>query len=270
MCELLALSCRHPTRLTSSLTALASHAQGESRNRDGWGLAFYQGRDVALYRGIEAADTSAMVTWLEAHGLLTRLSLGYIRHATQGTVELANTGPYIREHNGRVHCFAHNGNLSRLFDDAEAPPGHFRPVGATDSELAFCHLMSGLERLSAPLHNIPPLETRLEAVAEVASTLRRFGPANFLYADGDTMFVHADRRLQPSTGLVEPPGLFWLTCPRQSSSELLERPPSPQSDQAQHAILVSSVPLSGEDWRPLPQGSILAVRDGELVAEMQI
>lgn len=50
MCELLTMSCRYPARLTSSLTALASHAKGDSRNRDGWGLAFYQGRDVALYR----------------------------------------------------------------------------------------------------------------------------------------------------------------------------------------------------------------------------
>lgn len=270
MCELLALSCRHPTRLTSSLTALASHAQGTSRNRDGWGLAFYQGRDLDLYRGTEAANSSAMVRWLEAHGPLTRLSLGYIRHATQGTVELANTGPFIRELNGRVHCFTHNGNLARLFHDAEAPAGHYQPVGATDSEVAFCHLLSGLERLSAPLHVLPSLDARLEAVAEVAGTLRHFGPANFLYADGDTLFAHADRRLQPSTGLVTPPGLYWLACPSQSSSDLLEPPHSLQADQAQHAILVSSVPLSDGDWRPLPRGSIIAVRDGELVAEMQI
>lgn len=270
MCELLALSCRLPTRLTASLTALASHARGESRNRDGWGLAFYQGRDVALYRGTEAADDSAMVRWLEAHGPLTGLSLGYIRHATQGPVELANTGPYHRELNGRIHGFAHNGNLARLFEEAEAPTGHYRPVGTTDSELAFCRLLSRMERLSAPPHGLPPLETRLEAVAEMAATLRCLGPANFLYADGDTLFAHADRRLHPDTGRVEPPGLYRLTCPRQSPSELLEARPSSNSDQLQRAILLSSVPLSDGDWQPLPRGNVIAVRDGELVAELQL
>ncbi|MFN2411180.1 MAG: class II glutamine amidotransferase, partial [Halomonas sp.] len=116
MCELLAMSCRHPARLTSSLTTLASHAQGASRNRDGWGLVFYQDRDVALYRGAEAAETSKMVQWLEKYGPFTGMSLGYIRHATQGCIALANTGPFIRELNGRIHCFAHNGNLARLYD----------------------------------------------------------------------------------------------------------------------------------------------------------
>ncbi|MCA1770798.1 MAG: class II glutamine amidotransferase [Halomonas sp.] len=270
MCELLALSCRHPTRLTSSLTALVSHAQGTSRNRDGWGLAFYQGRDVDLYRGTEAADTSGMVQWLEANGPLARLSLGYIRHATQGMIELANTGPFIRELNGRVHCFCHNGNLARLFDDTKTPLGHYRPVGATDSELAFCKLLSAMERLSAPLHALPPLNARLAAVAEMAGVLRRFGPANFLYSDGDALFAHADRRLQPSTGRVEPPGLYRLTCPTQSASELLEKPHSPQFDKGQRVILLASVPLSDGDWRALPRGSIFAVRDGELIAERQI
>jgi len=145
MCELLAMSCRHPARLTSSLTALASHAQGISRNRDGWGLAFYQDRDVALYRGMEAADTSSLVQWLEEYGPLTGLSLGYIRHATQGDIKLANTGPFIRELNGRIHCFAHNGNLTQLDDDSISAPRHFQPVGDSDSELAFCYLLARMQ-----------------------------------------------------------------------------------------------------------------------------
>ena len=71
MCELLAMSCRLPARLTSSLSALASHAMGDSRNRDGWGLAFYQGMDVALYRDTTPADASPLVLWLQANGTAT-------------------------------------------------------------------------------------------------------------------------------------------------------------------------------------------------------
>lgn len=49
MCELLALSCRYPARLTKSLTGLAARAQeAVSRNRNGWRVALYQGADVAL------------------------------------------------------------------------------------------------------------------------------------------------------------------------------------------------------------------------------
>jgi len=71
MCELLAMSCRHPARLTSSLTALASHASGDSRNRDGWGLAFYQGHDVALYRDTSPADNCPLVPWPIGEALAT-------------------------------------------------------------------------------------------------------------------------------------------------------------------------------------------------------
>ncbi len=258
MCELLAMSCRHPARLTSSLTALASHAQGISRNRDGWGLAFYQDRDVALYRGMEAADTSSLVQWLEEYGPLTGLSLGYIRHATQGDIKLANTGPFIRELNGRIHCFAHNGNLTQLDDDSISAPRHFQPVGDSDSELAFCYLLARIEKLHEQHTGFPPFEARLKAVAEIAVMLRNFGPANFLYADGDTLFAHADRRMQPSTGKVTPPGLYLLQCPTFSTSKLLKPSQAPHLLKAQRAVLFASVPLTDENWVPLTQGAALS------------
>ena len=37
----------------------------------------------------------------------------------------------------------------------------------------------------------PPLAERLHAAAEFAARLRGFGPANFLYTDGDALFAHA-------------------------------------------------------------------------------
>ena len=61
MCELLALSTSQPTRLTFSLHTLASHAGEGGSARDGWGVAFYQGADVALFREPRAAGDSALV-----------------------------------------------------------------------------------------------------------------------------------------------------------------------------------------------------------------
>jgi glutamine amidotransferase len=64
MWELLAMSCRHPARLPSSLTVFASRAGGDSRNRDGWGLAFHQGHNVGLYRDTTLADACPLVPYL--------------------------------------------------------------------------------------------------------------------------------------------------------------------------------------------------------------
>lgn len=41
------MSSSQPAKLTFSLHALASHAGKEDSSRDGWGVAFYQGLDVA-------------------------------------------------------------------------------------------------------------------------------------------------------------------------------------------------------------------------------
>ena len=55
MCELLALSMSQPARLTFSLHTLAARGGEDGTTRDGWGVAFYQGLDVALFREPAAA-----------------------------------------------------------------------------------------------------------------------------------------------------------------------------------------------------------------------
>ncbi|MDO3744700.1 class II glutamine amidotransferase [Pseudomonas aeruginosa] len=109
MCELLGMSSRYPVRLTSSLMSLAAHAGGASRNSDGWGIALYDERDVAVFRETGRASESPLVQFLLAGGPCTTLALGHIRHATQGARTLANTAPFTRELAGRMHVFAHNG-----------------------------------------------------------------------------------------------------------------------------------------------------------------
>ena len=270
MCELLAMSCRYPARLTSSLTVLASHAKGDSRNRDGWGLAFYQGRDVALYRDTSPADICPLVPWLEANGPATTLSMGYIRHATQGAIDLANTGPFMRELGGRMQVFTHNGNLKPLVQSSLGKNGTFQPVGETDSELAFCLLLEQISQLSHAPRQAACLEARMDAVAEMALSLREQGPATFLYADGDVLFAHADRRLQPLTGQVTTPALYRLECPAGDKTVLVYDGDFGDAPATQRLILLASVPLTDEAWTPMPEGEVLVVRQGEIIASVQL
>jgi glutamine amidotransferase len=265
MCELLAMSSRHPTKLTSSLTALASHAKGVSR--DGWGAAFYQGHDVALYRDVTSAEDSLAVHFLESSGPTTTLSIAYIRHATHGTIALANTGPYMRELNGRMHVFAHNGSLTGLpkFDKER-----FRPVGETDSEQAFCFLLERMSGLDHSPDQLPSTNLRMNLVAEVAKELRTYGPASFLYSDGDLLFAHADRRIQPLTRQVSAPALYRLECPVNKTSALVVDSGDSDAGKAQKVVLFASVPLTNEAWKPMPEGELIAVQNGEVVSNFQL
>jgi len=268
MCELLALSSSQPARLTFSLQTLAARGSMASSTHDGWGVAFYQGDDVALFREPAAAADSALVRHLESQGPSTTLAVSHIRHATRGDVSLANTQPFVRELGGRTHVFAHNGDLPGIDRSAAFAIGAQRPVGQTDSEQAFCALLARLRPLWQ-VGGVPPLAARLSQLASFAADLRALGPANFLYADGDALFAHGHRRLQPASHRAEPPGLWVVQrhCTPGGSA------PEPEAGGgvsiargAQTVLLLASVPLTSEAWRPLAEGELMAVRDGEVLA----
>ena len=268
MCELLAMCSLQPVRLTLSLEALAAHGAAGGRYRDGWGVAFYQGNDVALFREPTAAGDSPLVKFLESHGPRSPVTIAHIRHATRGPVSLANTQPFVRQLMGRMHVFAHNGDLPGIEDSRTLVFERYRPVGTTDSEVAGCALLERILALWAASPTLPSVDARLAVIARFAADLRQLGPANFLYSDGDTLFVHGHRRLNPATGEIKPPGLF-LLARRCADTDL------PMSVNGvtvaggfQEVVLVASVPLSAENWQPLAEGDVVAISAGRVVGSL--
>lgn len=266
MCELLAVSSRHATRLSLSLTALAAHSAAGPR--DGWGAAFYQGADAALYREAAPASASPLAQLLQSQGPDTPLAIAHIRHATHGAVTLANTQPFVRELAGRTHVFAHNGHLPGIADAPRFAPDRFRPVGQTDSEQAFCALLQRLLPLWQDPAAPPTPQARLAAVAAFAADLRPFGPANFLYADGEVLFAHSDRRLQ-ADGRIAPPGLHLLARRCRHDRQDLQARGVRVGGGFQEVLLLASVPLSDEAWQPLAEGETVAAAGGRLLARRQ-
>jgi glutamine amidotransferase len=266
MCELLAVSTSRPSRLTFSLNALAARSALPGNTRDGWGVAYCQGSDVALFREPLAASDSELVRYLERSGPAASLAISHIRHATQGAVSLANTQPFVRELGGVSHCFAHNGNLVGIASDPRFElSGRFQPVGQTDSEHAFCVLMSRLVAIWDGKQR-PSLELRRSTISGFAKDIATLGPANFLYSDAEVLFAYGHRRIQAATGRVSAPGLW-----------VLERhcsvPPHPGDEQLglrvheidQSVVFVASVPLSDEAWRPLKEGELIVVSEGSVL-----
>ena len=76
--------------------------------------------------------------------------LAHVRHKTiGGEPNHADTHPFARELGGRDYCFAHNGTLDG--PAWELPLGAYRPVGETDSERFFCHLLHEIAARGGPL-----------------------------------------------------------------------------------------------------------------------
>ena len=265
MCELFAMSSRMPTAVDFSLERLTRRGGAEGPHRDGWGVAFYTGRDALLLREPGAASESSLVRHIENHGPPSELVISHIRLASFGVPALRNTQPFGRELGGHLHVFAHNGDLPAIADNAAFALGRFLPIGETDSEHAFCHLLARLTALwDGASGEIPTLDARLQVIADFAADLRALGSANFLYTDSDTLFVHAHRRTLPGSDQVLP-GLFVLE--RSCAEEVPDLSGSGvKLETVQQALtLIASVPLTDESWQVLAPGELLAVRAGSII-----
>jgi glutamine amidotransferase len=203
MCELFCLSSGQPATVSFSLERLARHGALGQANVDGWGLAFYDDRDVRLYKEPEPAGESAWLSYILGRDMQTGLAISHIRRASQGGLTHANTQPFTRELAGRMHVFAHNGDLRGLPGLEPNALEVFTPVGQTDSELAFCLLLENLAPLW--LRGGPPsADDRLAVVRTFADEMRGRGEANFLYSDGELLFAHAHRAGRSTASTTSP------------------------------------------------------------------
>ena len=259
------MSSRRPTRLTFSLETLATHGEPTGKYRDGWGAAFYQDKDVALFREPMAAGDSNLVRFIEKQGPSTTLAISHIRRATRGAVSLSNTQPFARELAGRMHVFVHNGDLPGIARSDSIAFDRYRPVGTTDSEYAFCALLERIRGLWDATSVVPTMEERLSVVSQFAADLRELGPANFIYADGDALFAHGHRRIQPVTGHVTPPGLFLLSRRCADADQSVHATGVTVAPGFQEVLLIVSVPLTDGNWRPFAEGELVAVSAGQVL-----
>lgn len=258
------MSSLRATQLALSFQTLAAHSGGTSTTRDGWGVAFYQGNDVALYREPVAASDSPLVQFLQSQGPDTALAMSHIRHATRGARSLANTQPFVRELGGRIHVFAHNGDLPGVERSGNLAFDRYRPVGITDSEHAFCALLERLHGLWRAGVTLPSLGQRWSVVSQFAADLRELGPANFLYSDGDVLFAHGHRRIQ-ADGRIAAPGLWLWTCQCADPDKPVHASGVTVAPGFQEMVLLASVPLTDQPWRRLGEGEVVAVSAGRLI-----
>jgi glutamine amidotransferase len=268
MCELFAMSSVLPTSVSFSLNRLARHGGAEGPHRDGWGVAFYEGPDALVLREPLAASESNLVGHIERHGPPSAMVISHIRYASLGQRALRNTQPFVRELGGRRHVFVHNGDLPGLVERFGTLSGPFRPIGETDSELAFCHLMNSLSPLwSKAGDEPPPFHLRLRRFMACAHALAELGPANLIYSDSDVLMVHAHRRTEPDSEDVLP-GLYMLARSCSERGPDLAESGVKLEPFRQALTLLASVPLTDEDWVPLAEGEILAVRSGVVVQRL--
>jgi len=184
------MNCNVPTDIVFSFTGFATRGGGTDVHADGWGIAFFEGAGVRHFVDHEAAVASPIADLIKRYPIKSKNVIAHIRKATQGRIALENCHPFVRELWGRYWVFAHNGDLK---DFAPALDGAFRPVGTTDSEAAFCHLLQELRRRFGDAE--PGLPALTEALRVLCAGIASHGTFNMMLSDGAALFSHCSTKL---------------------------------------------------------------------------
>jgi len=238
MCELFGLSARRPLPASDTpLGAFRPRGGLLADNPDGWGVAWRQDDRFRLAKEPLPGYSSALFANL-AETLISDLIVAHVRKARFPPINtLNNTHPFLRECCGRAWVFAHNGLVPDIVTMEQANQARIcLPAGETDSEFAFCHLLSHLAR---QFHD--PAADWLAMLGRISELIALGGKFNFLMSDGEYLIAYGHDRLHYLETLGGPLAV----------------------------ALVATEPLSAAGgWTPFAPGELRIYRSGALVAGM--
>lgn len=256
MCQLMGMSCNVPTDICFSFTGFRARGGLTDVHKDGWGIAFFEDKGVRMFLDPSPSFSSPIAELVRHYPIKSKNVVAHIRKATRGVVALENTHPFQRELWGRYWVFAHNGTLPD-FD----PPfsGSFSPVGATDSERAFCVILEKLEALGRPLNLSldADVETLFGALHEITLELGAKGEFNFLMSSGRSLIAHCSTTLY-----------YILRRAPFGDARLKDQDVTvdfkPLTSETDRVAVVATAPLTDETWIKMEPGTLTLFKDGDL------
>lgn len=250
MCELLGMSANVPTDICFSFQGLMQRGGGTGPHKDGWGIVFYEGKGVREFRDPTPGVDSRIAQLVQSYPIKSCYVISHIRQANVGRVCLENTHPFTREMWGQNWTFAHNGQLK---DSDALAVGRDLPVGATDSERAFCWL---LHELRGHFTGVPDVDDLAEFLYPRFELLRSLGVFNCLLSNGDWMICYCTTKLQWITRRA-PFGQAQLTDAEVEINFAGETTPNDV------VTVIATQPLtSNEQWNEMGAGEMLVFVDG--------
>ncbi len=234
MCELFGYSGDSEQKLADWLLPFRARGGGAGDNPDGWGVASWGAAGVELVKSPEPGYASTRFAQL-ASTLRTKLAIDHVRKARIPPVPgMLNTHPFAHACCDREWVFAHNGLVPEVI--SWQPTGALcQPQGDTDSEYAFCHLLT--EIADSYDDDRSDWIARLAMSSEKISALGKF---NFLLSDGRILVAYGHDRLH-----------------------YLDR----VDGQGTRAVVATEA-LTADAWQPFAPGELRVYRDGVLLVSL--
>ena len=253
MCELLGMSANVPTDVCFSFSGLIRRGGVTGPHKDGWGIVFYEGKGCRTFLEPRASAYSEIARLVEKYPIKSKIVIAHIRRANVGAVALENTHPFTRELWGENWSFAHNG---RLIGIKKKKLTFYKPVGATDSEYAFCWLLD-LVRRHFPKK---PVEKKLIAlIGKLLNELNKLGVCNVLLSDGKRLFAYSSTALSYITRKA-PFGRATLV------DQQLQVDFKKETSSKDVVTIIATKPLTNnEHWDLITPGELKVFLDGHLI-----
>ena len=256
MCQLLGMNCNTPTDITFSFEGFRRRAGVTDQHTDGFGIAFFEGKGVRIFRDNRPGASSPMADLVSQYKIKSFNVISHIRKATRGDVNLENTHPFIRELWGENWVFAHNGTVEGVYPCADC---HYQPIGTTDSEAAFCCIVSRLREL---FDKKPSEKEIFDTVVEITSDIATHGVFNFIMSNGHWMIARCSTRL------------YYVTRKAPFSKALrdddVEIDFSKYTTENDKVTIIATQPLTkNENWIKMKNGGYVFFKNGELVEEIE-
>lgn len=200
MCELFGISASQVVTARKTLSEFRLRGGMAADNPDGWGLAWREKGAFHLAKEPLPAYQSTLFARL-SETTQSNLIIAHVRKARFPPVNtMDNTHPFKRVCCGKEWVFAHNGLVPDIVKmEQENDDSIYQPTGETDSEYAFCHLLSHISQNS---YASPDAETTtsfpttpFSTVAMISELIASHGKFNFLMSDGEYLIAYGHDRL---------------------------------------------------------------------------
>lgn len=254
MCQLLGMNCNVPTDIIFSLTGFQARGGLTDVHKDGWGIAFFEGKGVRQFLDPVASSHSPVAEFVRSYPIKSMNVISHIRKATQGVIALENTHPFCRELWGSYWIFAHNGNVPSF---TPALTDGFRAVGSTDSERAFCWMLQELRKRFG--EQAPTTLELFAKIKDLAIEVGSHGEFNFLLSNGEFLIAHSSTRL---SYIVRQAPFAEARLKDQDVTVDF----STVTTQKDRVAVIATLPLTeNEVWTTLEPGTLVLFKEGAVV-----
>jgi len=253
MCQLLGMNCNVPTDICFSFKGFSERGGTTDEHKDGWGIAFFEDKGCRSFLDPRPSASSVISSLVKGYPIKSCNVISHIRKATLGGVSLENTHPFTRELWGQYWVFAHNGDLKAFHPRLEK---HYRPVGSTDSEQAFCLLLEHLKKRFLQKPTMPEIAA---AIQESADEIATHGIFNFLLSNGEYLFAYCTTQL--SYLVRQHP--FTTAHLKDKDIELDFSKVTGYGDRV--AVIATEPLTTNEAWIEFPKGKVLIFHEGLVV-----